>query len=348
MLTSNTSDVLLRVPMTDDFVHCAMKINLKDLACVCLLSSLHAVTVEAIRSRCMRYVDLLRICPLYLITLITKHTTDGLNTRFTTLNAQFEALQTSTGMTPLNLFGPASNPLAFFDSNKLIVVLRELHATNTKLKTTFATIQAAANLGPSAMELLEKMETLRVMTDVEPLRPGHRAQLEDEFRHGEMLLRVMNEEVEYNVDRIDAQINVANGLMGQKSNEQNYQIAALTADDSRTMKAITVLTLTFLPGTMLASLWDAGIFSLDPDLSWKVYLGTTIGLTMTVFALWGIWMGFVSRKSLVDGVRKQEQEDSSSGLLSWLGGSGKGDDDEKSGFEFMKSWRGKKKGKDIS
>jgi hypothetical protein len=41
-------------------------------------------------------------------------------------------------------------------------------------------------------------------------------------------------------------------MIAQKGNEQNYQIAKLTAADSRTMKAITVLTLTFLPGTMLA------------------------------------------------------------------------------------------------
>jgi hypothetical protein len=185
--------------MVDDFIHCAMKIRLKDLACICLVSSLH---------RCMRYVDQLRLCPVYLAPFIVKHTTDGLNARFSKLNEEFESLQTSTGMTPLNLFGPANNPLAFFDSTKLILLLRELHATNVKLKTSLATIQAARNLGPAAAQLLEKMESLRVFTDTEPLKPGHRAQLEDELRHGEELLRVIKEEVDYNVDRINAQINV--------------------------------------------------------------------------------------------------------------------------------------------
>ena len=49
------------------------------------------------------------------------------------------------------------------------------------------------------------------------------------------------------------------------------------------------------------SLWDAGIFTLGPDLSWKVYLGTTCGLTMLVFALWFLYVKVATRGTLAGG-----------------------------------------------
>lgn len=63
------------------------------------------------------------------------------------------------------------------------------------------------------------------------------------------------------------------------------------------MKTITVLTLVFLPSTMLASLWDSGIFTLEPQMSWRVYVGAAVALTAAVFGAWFLYVWMSTRRA---------------------------------------------------
>jgi hypothetical protein len=102
-------------------------------------------------------------------------------------------------------------------------------------------------------------------------------------------------------------------------------VARLVANDSRTMKTIGVMTLVFLPATLVTvrkittlgwhglrnslypgadtsscsiqSLWQANVFHLDAESNWKVYSSATIAVTAFVFLCWWTYMHF-SRRDL--------------------------------------------------
>ena len=47
--------------------------------------------------------------------------------------------------------------------------------------------------------------------------------------------------------------------------------------------------------TISQSIWDAGVIMLNDETSWKVFLGTSIALTVAVFASWLLYH-FIGRK----------------------------------------------------
>ncbi|KAH7111533.1 hypothetical protein EDB81DRAFT_894244 [Dactylonectria macrodidyma] len=83
-------------------------------------------------------------------------------------------------------------------------------------------------------------------------------------------------------------------LIAQKDSKISLAIATLTARDSQTVKGIAILTLLFLPSTLIATLWTTNLFKLEGDKNWQVYIGTSLLLTTVVFVCWWAY-GRVSR-----------------------------------------------------
>lgn len=156
-------------------------------------------------------------------------------------------------------------------------------------------ISNLAGLGKHILDLIQKIDDLREQS----LNMREREMVEGPVRFNETVLRNMQQTVENMVGRLKLRATMTSSLISQNSSEQNLRIAEITAKDSRTMKAITILTLVFLPPTMLASLWDANIFTLPPYLSWRIYLGTSIALTSTVFATFILYIWFSARSTVV-------------------------------------------------
>jgi Mg2+ and Co2+ transporter CorA len=106
--------------------------------------------------------------------------------------------------------------------------------------------------------------------------------------------------------RTKAQIQTVYSMIGQRDNRVNIEaakasqkIAILTRRDSLDMRIIAAVTLVFLPGTFIATMFGAGFFKFFPDGSHRVvsqwiwlYCVLTAGVTMIVLGLW--W--FFSRK----------------------------------------------------
>ncbi|KAK4546451.1 hypothetical protein LTR36_002128 [Oleoguttula mirabilis] len=96
------------------------------------------------------------------------------------------------------------------------------------------------------------------------------------------------------------------------------QVAEETRQDSAAMKTIAVLTLTFLPGTAVASFFSMTMFqwpfessdSIASPFIW-VYFVVTIPLTLMVYAAWVWWFKFSQRhfkKHHDEGINKFEEE----------------------------------------
>ncbi|KAJ2895597.1 uncharacterized protein MKZ38_006309 [Zalerion maritima] len=98
--------------------------------------------------------------------------------------------------------------------------------------------------------------------------------------------------------------------------KEDIKLAAAAARDSQTMKTITVITLLFLPSTLIASIWDAGIFTIEGSASWKAFLGTTISVTAAVFSVWWLWLRERRKKhpELFGTVEKKKNESAASSI----------------------------------
>ena len=85
---------------------------------------------------------------------------------------------------------------------------------------------------------------------------------------------------------------------------QDSRLLALAAHrDSSSMKSLAIVTMFFLPGTFVSSLFSIPLFDWDalPDLAsayklarWRpiltTYLAVTVPLTALTFGIWGLWL----------------------------------------------------------
>jgi len=94
---------------------------------------------------------------------------------------------------------------------------------------------------------------------------------------------------------IQVQIQILYNLLAQQDNKVNIEIAAATKRDSIAMKAIAIVTMVFLPGAYIATLFSMSMFNWEatdgPVLShyFWVYWAVTVPVTILVLSIWALW-----------------------------------------------------------
>lgn len=58
----------------------------------------------------------------------------------------------------------------------------------------------------------------------------------------------------------------------------------------------------------MKSLWDSGIFTLDANTSWRVYVGTSCALTAFVFAVWFLYLWLNRTRSPIPIIEDEGKE----------------------------------------
>ncbi|GAB1316335.1 hypothetical protein MFIFM68171_06545 [Madurella fahalii] len=95
--------------------------------------------------------------------------------------------------------------------------------------------------------------------------------------------------------RLNGQIRVVFALIAEKDSrsratiaERQVFIAEMAAQDSRVMRIIGLLTLLFLPTTLVTTLWGTNLVNFEPLVNWAAWLGSSTGLTILVTV--GLWL----------------------------------------------------------
>ncbi|KAI4271694.1 MAG: hypothetical protein LQ337_005830 [Flavoplaca oasis] len=120
-------------------------------------------------------------------------------------------------------------------------------------------------------------------------------------------------------DRVRIQLSVyppqVTNLIAQNDSRTNIAIADAsrriafeTRRDSDAMKTIAALTMIFLPGTFVATLFGMVFFTVDTSSGsrfqvnplWWIYLAVTIPLTMITIGLWRGWLILVRKSRIQD------------------------------------------------
>ncbi|KAL1648718.1 hypothetical protein SLS58_001893 [Diplodia intermedia] len=93
--------------------------------------------------------------------------------------------------------------------------------------------------------------------------------------------------------RKDIAMNLVFNLVTQQDASTSTAIARETEADGKSMKIIAALTMLFLPGTFLSSVF--GMSSLD-HARWWLYLAITLPMTLLVIGAWWLWLTFGEQK----------------------------------------------------
>ncbi|KAI7264305.1 hypothetical protein KC345_g8863 [Hortaea werneckii] len=129
-------------------------------------------------------------------------------------------------------------------------------------------------------------------------------------------------------NKLNIQLAESNKKIAEESRRDNLlnlemaaataQVAEETRQDSAAMKTIAIVTLTFLPGTAVASFFSMTMFqwpfdnenSIASPYTW-VYFVVTVPLTLMVYAAWHFWLRYSQtryKKTHEEGLNKFEQE----------------------------------------
>ena len=79
-------------------------------------------------------------------------------------------------------------------------------------------------------------------------------------------------------------------LVTQQDAVTSTAIAREAKADGNSMKVIAALTMVFLPGTYLSSVF--GMAMIKADVPWWLYVALTVPLTVLVFATWWVWQSY--------------------------------------------------------
>ncbi|KAG4431984.1 hypothetical protein IFR05_012535 [Cadophora sp. M221] len=95
---------------------------------------------------------------------------------------------------------------------------------------------------------------------------------------------------------VDGQIQTLYNLLAQRDNKLNYTIAEASRRDSTAMKTIAIVTMVFLPGAYIATLFSMSMFNWHAasgehvlSNNFWVYWAVTLPITTIVLLIWAAW-----------------------------------------------------------
>ncbi|KAH8791050.1 hypothetical protein BGZ57DRAFT_875105 [Hyaloscypha finlandica] len=211
------------------------------------------------------------------------------------LDQEVVRLERRTGMTSLHI-----SPTVMKIHHEYELFTRDLHSCHTDLIFLGDMLSFEMEFGTFCTRLLDTFEGLRKQNGMDPYhsvadKDGSQQNLSywmniSRFRYNQTQALKM---------RIQSQINVMYSLISQRDSRINLRIAEAVQQDSRTMKTIALLTLIFLPGTLVASIFSTGVIDLRANGDgidakvvahrWWMFAVTTFLLTLIVITVWFLW-----------------------------------------------------------
>ncbi|KAL3449103.1 hypothetical protein BJX65DRAFT_274072 [Aspergillus insuetus] len=285
--------IFFRSPRNSRCVMGIVRLQLATRNCLAVLSTVLAKDMHDIWTQCLANTRTLKTHPLYLIAFIYEQRFQSWADWTGALWNQLAEIETATNMIPptwkREVAAPRLQSLSVSGS-----LLTELHATNVQLSYCDFVVASGLRLGRSCLDLVSQVELIREEElGFAPLPMRHRAALDTRVRYTLDQCGTLADKLSELRNRLGGQMEVSYNLIAQKDSMVNLAVAEQQARDSRTVKAIAILTLSCLPSTLVATLWTAGLFHLEGDRNWQIYLVVSSVLTLAVLIMWRIYV-FVS------------------------------------------------------
>ncbi|KAK0744237.1 hypothetical protein B0T18DRAFT_416906 [Schizothecium vesticola] len=101
-------------------------------------------------------------------------------------------------------------------------------------------------------------------------------------------------------ERLQGQIEVVYNMIARRNSEVALTVAQLQAHDSRMVKGIAIMTMVFLPATVVSTIWTTDMFHLEGDSNWQFFVGALVLLTVLVVLGWTVYVQRAKKKQEKD------------------------------------------------
>lgn len=182
-------DIFLRVPRLRKIINLVMRINLRTMSTIALLTSRLSSTLDDLRSRCLRQLDTLRAHPLHLLNFILEHRMRDLDDWVEDLWAYVGGLERRTGISNdwsgLERGGKESK----LQGAEYAGLLQDLHTVSVELRLALATMKFAGDLGEGFKQLSRRLDETRKEASGEHMKKRVKVALEDQIEYNEVVVK---------------------------------------------------------------------------------------------------------------------------------------------------------------
>ncbi|GAB1317984.1 hypothetical protein MFIFM68171_08194 [Madurella fahalii] len=293
--------IVLRLPRHRENIFCLMRIHLRTLNTFVFLSCLEPSDSTSLRQHLLGHSPLLRCHPLHLLPLLYSHRYHKWSDWFAELWRDIAEIEALTKM---------GHPLWVIDDieaervrtlSNVNALLAHLYGINLEMTHSQTVMTFARRLGTFCGEAMDELEKKRGELDLEGVKMRkitrrERAVWEESVTTTRVRFEAVGDRLIELKERLVGQINVVYNMIDRRDSEVNLTVARLQSHDSRTVKGIAVLTLLFLPSTLIATIWTTNIIHIEGERNWQAYLGASIVLTLLVFLGWMLYVRWSKRR----------------------------------------------------
>ncbi|KAI9903813.1 hypothetical protein N3K66_000342 [Trichothecium roseum] len=285
--TADSMIILFRFPRMSNSVIGVVRVQIATRNSFAFVCSKRASAGQSIRQSIIDNAGLVRAThPFYLLALVLERRFEHWSEPFIAVWRRVVELETATSMTHPGWRTHDVDPAQVRFLANTDNLLRSLHSTHVELCHSRTVMSLGIKFGAFCIARLDELEAGREARGLPRLSSRETSGLKDLFRDTVERCESTKERFSELSDRLAGQMNVSYNLIAQNDSKINFAIAKLQARDSQTVKAIAVLTLSFLPTTLLATLWTTNLWELKGSANWLVFLILSILLTAFVFAAW--------------------------------------------------------------
>lgn len=255
--------IIVRAPRNSEGVTFVARMRLRDRACVCLLFTTKENDVQYFRDKCLKLITLIETYPFHPMLFILEERLRRYSSWLQLLWDRVARVEEETGMTAWAHQGRSSN-------KDYSATLQKLHALNVELLLAETTMKFSTELVRFCHDTLTLVQESGREIGSEMLELGKQKMIEQDIGCNKKVHQFMDDKLHELLSRVRSQINVVSkeivfllgywlrsfpqtfSLVAQQDSKASTSIAESAARDGQTMKTITVITLLFLPSTLLA------------------------------------------------------------------------------------------------
>ncbi|KZO94452.1 hypothetical protein CALVIDRAFT_538907 [Calocera viscosa TUFC12733] len=185
----------------------------------------------------------------------------------------------------------------FIDFEKAIIFINTLSTDLALMELLLASLIELCNRLLSLMNLIHRYKgNSSTPTEATQQLSRSTSMLRNDILYTCSLNEALLRRIRQLQQKIQIQLTVVNALIAQRDN-------IAIKSDSTSMKSIAVLTMFFLPSTLVASLFSMPLFnwnagpeeSVTGTRAW-IYLAVTLPLTAFVLCLWWLWSWYIDHQ----------------------------------------------------
>ncbi|KAK0642910.1 hypothetical protein B0T16DRAFT_173970 [Cercophora newfieldiana] len=249
--------LLMRIPRNSQSITLLIRISLRDMSTIFFIAAAQESTVDYLHGRIVSAASLLEQNPLFVLGFILEERLTRYWAHMEELMLRVNEVETMTGMVQAgwkrHMLPESVERLSSFDSQ-----LKQLHASHMDLCHCDTFLKFFMNLDVFCRETLREIDDQRADLGLDRMTKQQTAQFLELVGFWMTRYRYMHSKVQEMLDRLRTQVSVVFSHIAQRDSNINLKVASdsnrvanLAARDSQVMKTIAVLTLTFLPTTLV-------------------------------------------------------------------------------------------------